>query len=171
MILLSPRFVMLEQVQRNWCWAAVCISVLRHYHPSAALKKCDLVNNKTGLHFCCNPVQASTNNCNVPSNTWYELHCLHLYDSELPGPASIEEIAQEIEANRPVAARVSFYDFQHVVVISGVDLNQGKLLIDDPWPDRDVILYDSFLTHYKGNGEWIGTCFTKPPRPNGTFLS
>jgi hypothetical protein len=57
-------FQVQQQLESEWCWAAVSTSVAHYYAPSSSVTQCLVVNQQLKRTDCCsNP---SSNPCNQP---------------------------------------------------------------------------------------------------------
>lgn len=57
-------FVMEPQMQTEWCWAAVAVSVARFYQPTNTIEQCQVVNGELGRDDCCGG--GVFTGCNIP---------------------------------------------------------------------------------------------------------
>src|SRR5262249_28827267 len=46
-------FEMQQQLQSNWCWAAVASSVAKHYDQTSGWPQCEIANQELGQTCCC----------------------------------------------------------------------------------------------------------------------
>src|SRR5262245_21914601 len=99
-------FNMQAQTQTNWCWAATSTSVSHFYWLFSPWTQCKVANAELGHSDCCNsPVPAP---CNVP---WYLDRALTRtknFVSIVAGQASFQQVRTEIDAGRPVGARIGW---------------------------------------------------------------
>jgi hypothetical protein len=59
-------YVQQGQLQSQWCWAAVSVSISRHYDAGTQWTQCNLVQQELNQTTCCQ--DGSTEQCNQP---WY----------------------------------------------------------------------------------------------------
>jgi hypothetical protein len=155
-------FVMQAQYQSNWCWAASATSVSHFYRHSSTWTQCRVANDELGRSDCCNSTVPSE--CNVP---WYFNRALMRTDnfaSIIVGQASFEQVRDEIDAGRPVGARIGWSGGGgHFVVIYGYNLvgSTEYLDIDDSIYGKSHLAVPDFSTNYQGSGTWTHTYFTK----------
>ena len=98
-------FTMQAQTQSNWCWAATSTSVSHYYWFWSSWTQCRVVNAELGRTDACDsPVPAA---CNVP---WWLDKALTRTDNfvSITGPASFSSVKAEIDAGRPVGARIGW---------------------------------------------------------------
>lgn len=161
----SLPFTMEAQTQTNWCWAATSKSVSHFYWFLSPWTQCTIANAELGRNDACqNPVPAAAN---VP---WYLDRALSRtsnFVSITAGTATFAQIRAEIDAGRPMGARIGWNGGGgHFVVIYGYaswGLTQW-VYIDDPiWGKSQLTLAD-FSTNYRGSGTWTHYYITKSYR-------
>lgn len=154
-------FNMQAQTQSNWCWAATATSVSHFYWFISSWTQCRVANDELGHNDCCNnPVPSA---CNVP---WYLDRALTRTNNfvSVTGPASFQQIRDEIDAGRPVGARIGWSGGGgHFMVIYGYSLVAGVEYfdIDDPIYGKSHLTVSDFSSNYQGSGTWTDTYFTK----------
>jgi len=154
-------FNMQHQTQSNWCWAATSTSVSHFYWFLSTWTQCKVANAELGHSDCCSSPVPSP--CNVP---WYLDRALTRTNNfvSITGPATFTQIRTEIDAGRPVGARIGWSGGGgHFMVIYGYTLLLGVeyLDIDDPIYGKSHITLDEFSHNYQGSGSWTHTYFTK----------
>ncbi|WP_083802276.1 IS630 family transposase [Micromonospora sp. ATCC 39149] len=154
-------FLMQYQQQTNWCWSATATSVSLFYNPTSGWYQCYLANAELGQSTCCS--DGSAPRCNQP---WYldrALNRVGNLDHWQVGALTMTAIRSEIDAGRPVGARIAWSGGgAHFVVISGyLDYGTIYLAIQDPWYGPSFPSYDTFRTAYQGTGTWTHTYFTR----------
>lgn len=154
-------FNMQAQTQSNWCWAATATSVSHFYWFISSWTQCRVANDELGHNDCCNnPVPSA---CNVP---WYLDRALTRTNNfvSVTRPASFQQIRDEIDAGRPVGARIGWSGGGgHFMVIYGYSLVAGVEYfdIDDPIYGKSHLTVSDFSSNYQGSGTWTDTYFTK----------
>lgn len=154
-------FTMQMQTQSNWCWAATATSVSHFYWFWSTWTQCRVANSELGLSDCCNSTVPSA--CNVP---WYldkALTRTHNFASVM-GQASFQDVKDEIDAGRPVGARIGWSGGGgHFMVIQGYSLIAGMEYfdIDDPIYGKSHLAVSDFANNYQGSGTWTHTYFTQ----------
>ena len=144
-----------HQEQDWWCWCAVTVGVSTFYDSSFGLSQCE-----TAAQILSEPSACSTprdDRVNRMFSLKQSLNTFGRLDRETEGPLSFSQVVQEIDAQRPVGARILFLDsgVAHFTIIRGYRKTpQQMLLIDDPLYDESETTYQSFLTAYRGSGRW-----------------
>jgi hypothetical protein len=154
-------FNMQAQTQSNWCWAATATSVSHFYWLWSTWTQCAVANNELGRSDCCNSTVPSA--CNVP---WYLDKALTRTRNfvSVMGPATFQQVRDEIDAGRPVGARVGWSGGGgHFMVIYGYSFVVGTQYfdIDDPIYGKSHLSVSDFSSNYQGSGTWTHTYFTK----------
>lgn len=155
-------FSMQPQTQTNWCWAATSTSVSHFYWGLSTWTQCKVANSELGHNDCCNSPVPSP--CNV---AWYldkALTRTENFVSILTGQASFQQIRAEIDAGRPVGARIGWSGGGgHFMVICGYSQVAGTdyFDIDDPIYGKSHLSVTNFSSNYQGSGTWTHTYFTK----------
>ncbi len=154
-------FNMQMQTQSNWCWAATATSVSHYFWRWSTWTQCRVANAELGQTDCCqNPVPA---HCNVP---WYLDRALTRTRNfvSITGPVGFEQVRSEINAGRPVGARIGWSGGGgHFMVIYGYStIGGGEFFdIDDPIYGKSHIPVSEFSSSYQGTGSWTHTYFMK----------
>jgi hypothetical protein len=154
-------FNMEMQTQSNWCWAATANSVSHYFWRWSTWSQCRIANAELGHNDCCHsPVPAG---CNVP---WYLDRALTRTRNfvSIQGPAGFEQVRAEINAGRPVGARIGWSGGGgHFMVIYGYSMIAGAEYfdIDDPIYGKSHIPVSEFSSSYQGSGSWTHTYFMK----------
>jgi hypothetical protein len=155
-------FDMQMQTQSNWCWAATSTSVSHFYWFWSTWTQCRVANGELGHSDCCNSSVPSA--CNVP---WYLDRALtrtHNFVSIIGQQASFQQVREEIDAGRPVWARIGWNGGGgHFMVIYGYSrfLGMEYFDIDDPIYGKSHLAVSDFANNYQGSGTWTHTYFTK----------
>ncbi len=154
-------FDMELQTQSNWCWAATAKSVSHYYWWFSPWVQCTVANAELNRNDACNtPVPAAAN---VP---WYLDRALTRTNNFVSwsGPATFQQVRTEIDAGRPVGARIGWNGGGgHFMVIYGYSIVAGTTYfdIDDPIYGKSHLTVHDFSTNYQGSGTWTHTYFTK----------
>ncbi len=154
-------FNMQMQTQSNWCWAATANSVSHYFWRWSTWSQCRIANGELGSTDCCqNPVPS---HCNVP---WYLDRALTRTRNfvSIQGPAAFSAVRAEINAGRPVGARIGWSGGGgHFMVIYGYSMIAGDEFfdIDDPIYGKSHIPVSEFSSSYQGTGSWTHTYFMK----------
>ena len=153
-------FTMEQQTESNWCWAATAASVSAYYLPTTGWGQCGVASEVLGTQCCQYPVPAP---CNVPSYLSSALTVTDNFVAEI-GVASISQIIAELEAKRPVGARVGWEGGGgHFCVIAAYSyvMRMEYFGIRDPYYGQSGIPVSAFRNNYQGTGTWTHTYFTK----------
>lgn len=163
-------FTMQAQTQSNWCWAAAATSTSRYYIPTSQWMQCTVANAALPRTDCCpNPVSNPVPTpCNVPFYLETALGVTGNFVS-MTGPISDAAIIAELEAGRPIAARVQWEGGGgHAVVIAEYQdlMGEQKVGVADPFYGYEFNFISSFrYGGYQGSGTWTHTYFTQAPAP------
>jgi len=159
----SLAFNMQAQTQSNWCWAATSTSVSLFYWSASGWTQCKVAGAELNLTTCCqSPVPGA---CNV---SWYLDRALtrtHNFVSIVSSTVSFDQVKAEIDAGRPVGARIGWSGGGgHFVAIYGYTRILGiadYFDIDDPIYGKSHLTVSDFSSNYQGSGSWTHTYYTK----------
>jgi hypothetical protein len=158
-------FSMQSQLGSNWCWAAASNSVSHFYWSLSRWTQCTIVNAELNRTDACNmPIPAGAN---VP---WYldrALDRTNNFVSINAGRATFAQIRAEIDAGRPMGARIGWNGGGgHFMVIHGYSTWFGEdyVDIDDPIYGKSHLTLADFSTSYQGSGTWTHYYITKSYR-------
>jgi hypothetical protein len=154
-------FTMQMQTQSNWCWAATASSVSHYFWRWSTWSQCRIANAELGHTDCCQSTVPAP--CNVP---WYLDRALTRTRNfvSIQGPAAFSLVRAEINAGRPVGARIGWSGGGgHFMVIYGYSLIGGVeyVDIDDPIYGKSHIPLSEFSSSYQGAGSWTHTYLMK----------
>jgi hypothetical protein len=154
-----------KQEATNWCWAAIAVSVNHHFAPGSRWRQCGLVKAVLGKapekdrpknpDWCAKPVPRQCNRSYYLEDALRRLGRL----KRCSGPLGYREIQREIDADRPVCARIEYRDkgrSGHFVVITGYHTDHS-LDIADPWYHGGKVKYQVFKTNYRNSARWTHT--------------
>jgi len=152
------------QVQRQWCWAAVAVSVARFYDPARVVNQCDLLNQRFGQTDCCQV--GADPACDRASRLSHGLKLVgHLGPVE-DRAEPFDAVRAEIVSGRPVGAgiRWRYRGGAHAVLIIGVSSTRRFRILDPNWVDVDGSDYSvsELRNVYEGEGSWFRTYYTRP---------
>jgi hypothetical protein len=155
------RLVMEPQLHSEWCWAACSTSVSRLFDPATRWTQCKVADAELDRRTCCQ--DGATSLCNKP---WYLNRALRRtgnLDRYESGTVPIAAIRSQIDAGRPVGARIGWAGGGgHFVMISGcLDDATGILEVRDPIYGTSEISIASFAASYQGTGSWTHTYYTE----------
>jgi hypothetical protein len=149
------------QLQSQWCWAACSTAVSHFYAAGSGWTQCTVVNAELAQTICCQ--DGSSDQCNRP---WYLDRALTRTGnlaSRAAGTAPLSTIRSQLDAGRPVGARIGWAGGGgHFVVISGcLDDATGLLEVRDPIYGTSELSIASFASSYQGSGSWTHTYYTR----------
>lgn len=154
-------FSMEVQEQKNWCWAAVSVSVASFYG-AHAWTQCAVASAEFALS-CCGQVMVA--GCDM---AWYLDKALrrvkHLKLAQA-GSETFSVIQKEIAAGQPLGCHILWSGSGgHFVALGGWSVaSDGTRYVDihDPLFGLTQITYDDFLTSYRSPADsWDYTYFT-----------
>jgi hypothetical protein len=153
-------FPMQNQLESNWCWAAVSTSVDHFYNVSSTVTQCQVVNNQLGRSDCCN--NPGSSNCNVPGYLDKALSFVGRLDHWISGTTTYADVVNQVTAWHPLGIRVAWSGGgAHFIAATGYE--QGNLVvIDDPIYGTSVVAYNTLMGTYQGSGNWTHSYYTKP---------
>lgn len=153
-------FTMQQQEADQWCWAAVGVSVNHYIAPNSTLTQAQLAGKVLSG---CNGDPGSPA-CDQPASLTQVLSAInHQIADPILAPISFAQIQQAIDAGFPIPVRIVWDDNPgnaHFVVISGYAISRSGVplvQVDDPFYDRSIVDYDSFVSNYLSSGQWERT--------------
>ena len=155
-------FAMQAQTQTNWCWAATATSTSHFFWHFSSWTQCKVAGAELGRTDCCNSTVPGP--CNV---AWYLDRALtrtNNFVSYMGGQASYATVKAEIDAGRPVGARIGWNGGGgHFMMIYGYSkIGATEYFdIDDPIYGKSHLTVADFASNYQGSGTWTHTYFTK----------
>jgi len=154
-------FVMQNQEQINWCWAAVTVSICKFFNPNCSWTQCSLVNAEFERSDCC--VNGSSDDCNQPWRFFKALTRTGNLQSQTYNAASFENIMREINKKHPISAGINWSGGGgHNVAIIGFHFALRMVAIEDPLYGPSTLSYEVFKSAYLGFGTWNIKCYVKP---------
>jgi len=158
-------FKIQTQEQLNWCWAAVGVSIDKYFSPQSTRTQCQLAGQVLGGDCCSN-----SDSCDLAEGLEDALNVTGTLKQARGGIAlDFDDIRQEIEAGRPVCARIGWQPDEtrgHFVVIRGYSVSSaGEPWVDiaDPYYLDSTIPYDEFVNAYLDAGVWTDTFLVQHP--------
>lgn len=154
------RFLMQQQQQTLWCWAAVTSSIQQFYYGTGQTQ-CELANHFFSQTSCC--TDGTTAQCNRCYDVATALQYANVLVRSEGGPVSMDVIRNEIDNQRPLGVGVAWATSgAHAMAIAGYYqiLGDQLLLITDPWYGDSVIFYSQFPASYFGGGSWFESWLT-----------
>jgi hypothetical protein len=153
------------QARPNWCWAATAKSTSVFYLPSSSWTQCTVANGALERSDCCDSGYYVA--CDVP---WHLDSALMVTDNfvSMTGPLTNEQVIAELQAGRPLGARVAWSGGGgHFVVIYGYSfiMQVPRFTIADPIYGVQGTPTWSFANNYMGSGTWTHSYYTKANGP------
>jgi hypothetical protein len=152
------------QVQSNWCWAAVAVSVAEFYEPQSRWTQAAVVGQELNRTDCgAVPVPPA---CDQPHRLDLALARTRTLAGWQAGVLGWEAIRQELLRRAVLGVRVAWRGGGgHFVAIYGVarSLAVEYLLVDDPLHGPQTIEYQQFISNYQGSGQCSHLYFTHAP--------
>jgi Papain-like cysteine protease AvrRpt2 len=149
------------QRQRNWCWAAACVSVSNYFRDrSAHLQQCEVVNLSLSTTDCC----LAPGRYDIPWSLEEALQATGHLDAHVPGPigaiGGVAAVVREIGVgHKPVAVRNRRPGGRtHFVVICGYQ-NQGRSFL--VWDPAGRYIQMNPMNWLINMGAWSDTYFTR----------
>ena len=170
----SISFQMEKQKAKNWCWAAVAVSVARYFDDNSQWHQCRVAQlvlrraHREGRikslirDSCTKPVPEG---CNRPWDLQEALEQVGRPKGEpKAGYLSFEQVQRKIDARRPrpVCVRIEWDSGGgHYVVVSGCHIDRKGVRyveVEDPKTGTGAwVRYSHFVRHYAGRGGWSHT--------------
>jgi hypothetical protein len=159
---MAERFELDTQQKRQWCWAAVSAGVHGYFSGQAALSQCDVAQRLLGKNCCQDP-----DACDSPQRLEAALEAIGAKVHVQPGRLDFQHLKAEIDAGRPVCARIGWFDGGgHFVVLYGYRESKSggrQVLVSDPLFPDSIVEYDEFVSAYQAGGHWTGSYLLQPP--------
>lgn len=164
------RFFQQDQLESEWCWIAVTVSVTNYFERLSTLQQCELAG-KLLTKDCC--VGCACHECNTPGALVDALGKVsHLKGGEIEGPAghaigvpnplTFDQIKAEIDAGLPVCAFIEWdtENIGHFCVISGYEFSKPEpanenlqyLFVHDPIFGSGSQPFKRFRSNYNLQG-------------------
>jgi Papain-like cysteine protease AvrRpt2 len=153
--------LMQTQIEDEWCWAAVAVSVDHYFNPASTKTQCQLAQAVLENEACCGNPDA----CDDPAKLQDALTNVNRLDRILLRPLQFSEIQDKLSANLPVCVRIGWANGGgHFVAIDGWfgSATNPQVNVADPLFDGGPWDYNEFVTAYMGNGQWTATFLVKP---------
>lgn len=156
-------FAVEKQLQTQWCWAAVSVSVARHYRRQTRWTQCEVASQERGAA-CCG--DGGTRQCNQPHYLDRALECTGTLREYFHHPLQPDDVRREIGRNAPLGCRVGWsHGGGHFVVIAGYEDAADEMRVDvedpDPFFASSTYLWEEFTNRYRGRGVWTHSYTTR----------
>jgi len=154
---------MQDQLESQWCWAAVTVSVLNYFDPVSQKSQCEIAREVLGeaAGDCCNNPSA----CNTPQRLQAALRHIGKLDDLRAGHLEPADLQTQLNKGLPVGVRIGWSGGGgHFVVIDGAGGTDDSLQVHviDPLFGNSTWDYEEFRSFYQGAGEWTDTFLLKP---------
>jgi hypothetical protein len=156
-------FVVQDQEQTNWCWAAISASIAEFFG-SSFWTQCKIASEELGVD--CSRA-SNKNTCNRQWSLDAPLRLVGHLDQMVERSCNLAEVIEEINAGRPLCCRIAYRRSGggHFVAIGGwSNTSDGKsyLQVHDPYLGFVIQLYDKFASGYRAPGDhWSHSYFTR----------
>lgn len=165
-------FVMQQQLESEWCWAAVAQAIKTFFSPSSAVTQCQIAQPVVSME---NPSLAITNccddptQCNMPAYLQDALNVTQNLSKIVDGDVPFDQLKSELSNGNPVGVRIQWSDGgAHFIAIDGYrEFSSGaqQVLVADPLDSAgsaSYIDYDDLVDFYDQDGVWDATFLVKP---------
>lgn len=147
-------FTIEKQVQSNWCWSAVAVSV-GNYYKTGSWTQCGVASAHLDRECCQQPRP-----CNIASNLDGALKITRSFSSMLLARLQPDVMEQQIRQGRPIGLRCAWQGGgAHFMVIYG--FNDAYIMVADSIYGYSLNFIYSFPLLYNGGGSWTHTYFTR----------
>ena len=126
------------------------------------MTQCRVASDVTGKT-CCGPNGASAD-CNKAEQLQPALQSVNRLRSVHSRALQFPEVQREIDAGRPVAARIEWISGgAHFVVLDGYRIlpSAVHLHVSDPLNPSCEVDFDEFTNNYQGDGKWTASYLVK----------
>jgi hypothetical protein len=159
-------YVTETQIQDNWCWAAVSISIADFYKTSG-WTQCTLA--KTVFPYdCCGAdgAKVGPGGCNRPWNLDEPLTTVGHYDHRVDTTVTYGDVSTEIGLDHPLGCRIVWKSKSaHFVAIIGYSMDLSGIEwvdVGDPAFGLSQVPYSDLVSNYRSNGTWTNSYYTLP---------
>ncbi|MEP2103767.1 MAG: papain-like cysteine protease family protein [Parasphingorhabdus sp.] len=169
----SLNFIMQNQTQTQWCWAAVSTSISLFYQSGSTWRQCKVANKAWSRTDCCGA--GASGLCNNP---WYldrALKLVEVFDRMTGASESFVASKSEIDSGNPLCLRVGWSNGggHFLAIVGWRKTSNGNEYydVDDPIYGRQTILKFQLESSYQGRGKWTHSYFVaQNPSGGGTIL-
>jgi hypothetical protein len=154
-------FMMQQQHEPYWCWAAVATSVSLYYDPASTWTQCSVVNRQLGRRDCCRHGNGSA--CNIPGSGTQALTLVGRLRQHLFTAATFNQVTAEIDAGQPLGIRIvwSGGSAAHILAIAGYYTRHNMIALEDPLYGSSDADYDVFPASYQSGAVWAESYLTQ----------
>jgi Papain-like cysteine protease AvrRpt2 len=154
------------QCRADWCWAAVCVSIARHYgHVRSQSEFAYAIETAAG--FPVTPKQCAIPPCDATTTTGSYPSTFLPLTGLAPSPREDDraltevELLAEVSAARPVGIQIRWDAAKggkahFIAVVGGINTASGvQYLVGDPMDANIAPLRYAGLLRYRGIGTWV----------------
>lgn len=154
----SINFYMQNQIQDQWCWAAVSSSISSYFNRVAPWLQCQIVNTAFRNASCC--VNGGSTACNQPYFLHIALHITQNLNTWVERALTYAETDNQIALGNPVGVRIAWHGGGgHFVAITATNNNWVEVI--DPWNGIFRVPYNAARFDYQGGGAWSHSYLTQ----------
>jgi hypothetical protein len=156
--------LMQTQIEDEWCWAAVAVSVDHYFDSQSTKTQCQVAQAVLNNAGCC----GNQDSCDQPAKLQDALGQragVGRLDQVLPRYLQFSEIQDKLKANLPVCVRIGWAKGGgHFVAIDGWSGSPAspQVHVVDPLFADSTVDYNEFVSAYQGSGRWTATFLVKP---------
>ena len=155
---------MQHQIEDNWCWAAVSVSIDQYFDPASGITQCQMAQKVLGRNDCCGNPDACDERAKL-QDALGDSGVKHL-QGIVTGLLDFPKLAALVRqpSALPVCVRIEWAGGgAHFVAIDGVGTSAvGPLVrVADPLHGDSVWEYDEFERAYRGIGSVSHTFLLK----------
>ena len=150
------QFPMQRQQMTQWCWAAVTSSTTVFFQNDRQWLQCELAAQALRLPSCCSGPPPA---CDQQFMLDRALSAVQNLNRIVGPPGSLAALAAEIDAGRPVAARIQWRrgGAGHFIVVEGYDPARNLCFVRDSLFGPSVSTFDVVRLNYLNEGFWTHT--------------
>jgi hypothetical protein len=154
----SPLLSMQAQQETNWCWAATTSSVSRKFDSSSSWSQCNVASTTLSGSCCTN-----ASPCNKQWSLDAPLRVTgNLQEPPSAGADAFPDVQAQLDLGNPVCCHITWNQGGgHFMAIVGYDDTNGDVYLDDPLYGASTVPYTSFVSSYRGSGDWDYTYHTQ----------
>ncbi|WP_445496321.1 papain-like cysteine protease family protein [Photorhabdus sp. SF281] len=150
-------FNMQRQIQSNWCWAAVPVSVGLYFN-TGFWTQCDVADKQLKRATCCR----FPGPCNVYGYLDQALMYTRSLANFYTNLMKMSEIKAQIDARCPICLRCAWYGGgAHFLAIIGYNPVTENISVTDSIYGNSIQSFSLFPFSYNGGGNWTHTYLTR----------
>jgi len=152
---------MQTQIEDEWCWAAVSVSIDHYFDSRSTKTQCQVAQAVLNSAGCC----GNPDSCDEPAALQDALTDVQRLNQILLRPLLFSEIQDMLNAHLPVCVRIGWAKGGgHFVAIDGWSGSAAhpQVHVCDPLFADSTVDYDEFVAAYQGSGQWTATFLVKP---------